>query len=216
MSVVADFSVPAAAFCLGDALGDVPTATAELERVVAQSPMHVIPFVWFVDTDREAIDAALAEDPTVKNANITDSFEKTHLYHIDWASVVDERLRIILDHEGVVLEARGAVDKWRLWVRFASRDYFSEFQDHFSEFGEITLHQITTQQTPGGIQYGVTAKQREALLAAFDAGYFDTPRAVTAEDVAQQLDISQQSVSQRLRRGTNRLIEYTLDRHRDV
>lgn len=213
MSVVANFSVPARAFCLGESLEAVPTATVELDRVVAHSPTHVMPFVWIIGTDRENFDAALAEDPTVENANVTDSFEETHLYHIDWASVVDERLSIILDHGGVVLEARGAGEKWRLWVRFDSREYFSEFRDHFSEFGEVTLHKITSPNTPGGVQYGVTTKQREALLTAFDAGYYDMPRTATGEEIAQELGISQQSVSRRLRRGINSLIKYTLDRH---
>lgn len=215
MSVVADFSVPAEAFCLGNTLEAVPTATAELDRVVAHSPNHVMPFVWVIDTDRETFDAALAEDSTVSSSSVSDSFEGTYLYHMDWAPVVEERLGVVLDHHGVILEARGTGGGWRLWVRFGSREDFSGFSDHFGEFGEVTLHRMTSQETPGGVNYGVTAKQREALLAAFDAGYFDTPRAATGDEVAEQLGITQQSVSRRLRRGIDTLIEFTLDRHRD-
>lgn len=215
MSVVADFSVPADAFCLGSALNAVPAMTVELDRVVAHSPDHVMPFVWVIDADRAAVDAAVAEDSTVESADVTDSFEDVHLYHVDWADVVAERLHTILDHDGVALEARGRGDKWRLLVRFSSREHFSTFRDHFRAFGEVTLHQMTSAQTPGGVQYGVSAKQREALLAAYDSGYYDTPSASTGEDVARQLGVTQQSVSRRLRRGVRSLIENTLDRHRD-
>lgn len=215
MSVVADFSVPTDAFCLGEALRAIPSATAELDRVVAHSPNHVMPFVWIVDTDREVFETAVADDPTVKTADVTDSFDDTHLFQFDWADIVGQRLQTILDHDGVVLEARGTGDGWRLWVRFGSREYFSVFRDHFREFGDVILHQITAPQAPGGAQYGVSPKQREALLAAYDAGYYDTSNSATGEELAQQLGITQQSVSRRLRRGVHTLIENTLDRQRD-
>lgn len=215
MSIVADFGVPADAFCLGETLAAVPSATAELDRVVAHSPDHVMPFVWIVDADRAAVDAAVVEDPTVEAATVTDAFEDAYLYQFDWADVVAERLHAVLDHDGVVLEARGAGDGWRLRVRFGSREHFSVFREHFRQFGAVTLHQLTSPRTPGGVQYGVSDKQREALLVAFDAGYYDNPSAATGEDVARQLGITQQSVSRRLRRGTTALVEHTLGRHRD-
>lgn len=214
MSIVADFSVPAEAFCLGDSLATVPEATAELDRVVAHSPAHVMPFVWVLDTDLNAFADAVVEDPTVEQAEVTDSFEAAHLFQFYWADIVSKRLQLILDHNGVVLEARGAGDQWRLWVRFGDQENFSEFQDHFQEFGEVTLHRLTSPQMPGTFQYGVSAKQREALLAAYDLGYYDTPSAVNGADIADQLEITQQAVSERLQRGAKTLIKNTLDRHR--
>jgi hypothetical protein len=215
MSIVADFSVPADAFCLGEALAAVPTATAELDRVVAHSPDHVMPFVWITNTDRGTFDEAVAGDSTVESAEVTDSFEDSHLYQFDWGDVVGERLHAILDHDGVVLEARGTDDEWRLRVRFGSREHFSEFRGHFERFGDVTLHTIQTSPTPGGVAYGVSPKQREALLAAYDAGYYDTPSATTGAELARELGITQQSVSRRLRRGINALIGNTLGRNRE-
>ncbi|MFB6165899.1 MAG: bacterio-opsin activator domain-containing protein [Haloarculaceae archaeon] len=215
MSVVADFSVPAEAFCLGDALAAVPEATAELDRLVAHSPKYVMPFVWILDADCEAFAAAAAADPTVADAEVTDSFDDANLFQITWADEVAERLQSVLDHEGVVLEARGSDGEWRLWVRFGSREHFSEFEAHFRRYGEVTLHQLSRPQIPGGEQYGVTSKQREALLAAYDAGYYETPSATSGEAIAADLGVSQQSVSNRLRRGVNALIENTLGRYRE-
>ena len=214
MSVVADFSVPADAFCLADSLQALPETTAELDGVVAHSPDHVMPFVWLVDAGREAFGAALAEDPTVEAAEVTDSFDDAHLYHVDWAEVVSERLHLILDHTGVVLEATGTGGEWRLLVRFSSREQFAGFQEHFEAFGTVELNRITSPRTPGGVTYGVSAKQREALLAALDAGYYDTPAAARGEEIAEALGVTQQAISTRLRRGTATLVENTLDRHR--
>jgi hypothetical protein len=215
MSIVADFSVPAEAFCLGDALDAAPEATAELDRLVAHSPRYVMPFVWILGTGRETFDAAVADDPTVADATVSDSFDDALLYQFTWADVVSDRLDTILDHEGVILEARGSGDEWRLLVRFGSRDHFADFQEHFRQFGPVSLHQLKPPRAPGGVTYGITAKQREALLAAYDAGYYATPSTATGEELARQLGVSQQSVSRRLRRGINTLLENTIDRHRD-
>jgi hypothetical protein len=170
-SIVADFDVPADAFCLAETLRAVPDATVELDRTVAHSPKHVMPFVWVADAERTALDTALADDPSVETADVTDSFDSTHLYHVAWADVVGERLHLILDHEGVVLDARGSGDGWRLQVRFASRDHFSEFRDHFAEFGKAAVRRVTSPPRPGDGSYGLSNKQREALLAAHEAGY---------------------------------------------
>lgn len=215
MSIVADFSVPAEAFCLGEALASVPAATVELDRLVAHSPDHVMPFMWVLDTDRDAFDAAVTEDPTVVAADVTDSFDDADLYQFTWADVVGERLQVILDHGGVVLEARGSGDEWRLRVRFGSREHFDDFRDHFAQFGELTLNRLRSPQTPDNEQYGVSAEQREALLAAHEGGYYENPSETTGEELAQRLGITQQSVSQRLRRGVAALIENTIARHRN-
>lgn len=215
MSLVAEFSVPTDAFCLGDTLAAVPSATVELDRLVAHSPDYVIPFLWVLDADQDPFEAALADDPTVETATVTDSFGDADLYQVTWADIVSDRLAAILDHEGTVLEARGTSEEWHFWVRFGSRDHFAAFQDYFQQFGEITLHQLTAPKTPGGVTYGVSTKQREALLAAYDAGYYANPSETTGESLAQDLGISQQSFSRRVRRGVTTLIEHTIVRHRD-
>jgi hypothetical protein len=215
MSIVAEFDVPTAAFCLETTLAACPDATVELDGLVAHSPDHVMPFVWVLDADRGVFEAAAADDPTVEAAEVTDSFDDTYLYQFTWADVVSTRLHVILDHDGVVLEARGRDDTWHLAVRFGSREHFSEFRDHFSQYGEVTLQKLTPTNALGDGQYGVSSKQREALLAAYDAGYYGVPSETPGEDVARELDISQQAFSRRLKRGTTALLENTLVRQRD-
>lgn len=215
MSVVAEYSLPVEAFCLGETLRSVPAATVELDRLVAYSPDYVIPFLWVMNTDRETFDAAVTDDSTVDEAEVSDSFDETYLYQMSWAEIVSERLQVILDHEGIILEARGSGEEWRFEVRFGSRDHFSDFREHFAEFGDVTLHQLRPPATPGDLSYGISTKQRKALLAAYDAGYYDTPSTANGTEVARQLDITQQALSARLKRGIATLIETTLGRQRD-
>jgi hypothetical protein len=53
---------------------------------------------------------------------------------------------------------------------------------------------------------GLTAAQREAIRAAADRGYFKVPREVSLKELAEQLGVSEQAVSQRLRRGLGNLV----------
>lgn len=57
---------------------------------------------------------------------------------------------------------------------------------------------------------GLTDNQREALLFALEAGYFEEPRDVTLGEVATGLGISQPAASGLLRRGVKRLIVSSL------
>jgi predicted DNA binding protein len=61
-----------------------------------------------------------------------------------------------------------------------------------------------------GEGFELTDTQREALVLAYERGYFDSPRESSLEAVAEELGITQQSLSSRLRRGHRRLIENTL------
>jgi predicted DNA binding protein/PAS domain-containing protein len=53
----------------------------------------------------------------------------------------------------------------------------------------------------------MTERQREALEAAYRAGYFDWPRESTAEDVAESLDITAPTLHGHLRKGEHQLLE---------
>lgn len=50
-------------------------------------------------------------------------------------------------------------------------------------------------------RWDLTTGQAEALESAYEMGYFEVPKAVTAADVAGELDISQSAFLERLRRG---------------
>jgi predicted DNA binding protein len=56
----------------------------------------------------------------------------------------------------------------------------------------------------------LTRAQREALGLAFDRGYFDVPRDGSLDEMATNLDISPQALSDRLRRGQRNLLEVAL------
>ena len=59
-------------------------------------------------------------------------------------------------------------------------------------------------------EYALNETQHEALIAAVETGYFDIPRESTLDDLAAELDITHQVLSERLHRGHKTLIENAL------
>ncbi|MFW6383916.1 MAG: helix-turn-helix domain-containing protein [Halodesulfurarchaeum sp.] len=57
----------------------------------------------------------------------------------------------------------------------------------------------------------MTAKRREALLAAMEAGYYENPRETTIEELAADLDISGSAFGTRLRKAEAGLVDQLRD-----
>ncbi|MFC7141315.1 helix-turn-helix domain-containing protein [Halosimplex aquaticum] len=212
MSVVGEFTVPAEAFALGESLDVDPSLTVEFDRLVAHSRDWIMPFLWVSAPEDafEPFEEALAGDPSVEAFEATDAFPGARLYKMTWCREVARVVDLVLDHEGAILEATGQSGEWRLRVRFGDRERLGQFHAHFKNSGDVALHQLFSPSEPHSGTFNLTPKQRDALLAAYDAGYFETPRGATATELAEGFGISQQAFSQRLDRGIDRLVEDAL------
>jgi predicted DNA binding protein len=58
--------------------------------------------------------------------------------------------------------------------------------------------------------HGLTEKQHRALTLALDAGYYEVPRRANAVQLAEELDISHQSLSEQLRRAHGTVVTDTV------
>ncbi len=58
---------------------------------------------------------------------------------------------------------------------------------------------------------GLTAPQQEAIAEAYRQGYYDVPREISLEELANEFEISHQSLSERLRRANRVLAGELLD-----
>jgi predicted DNA binding protein/GAF domain-containing protein len=65
----------------------------------------------------------------------------------------------------------------------------------------------------GSVFDDLTDRQREALEAAYRAGYFDWPRESTAEDVAESMAISSPTLHAHLRKAQNEVLDEVFDEH---
>lgn len=211
MSLFGEFQVPAHAFALHETLAALPEVRIEVERVVAMDSL-LAPYFWISTGDVEAFETAAADDPSVRRLRRLDSFEETALYRAEWTDNVESIVYATTRIDGVVLEAVGTIGGWRFQLRFDGHDQLRAFQQHCAETGVdfelLRLHELS--QPLSGEQYGLTDRQSEALRTAWELGYFDSPRIAPLAKIAAELDITQQSLSDLLRRGHHALIESTL------
>ena len=80
-----------------------------------------------------------------------------------------------------------------------------ECRDRGRNFAVRRLDRSATDADPATDRHGLTARQREVLTTAIDAGFFATPRETALADPAADLDISDQTVSDHLRRAPSKI-----------
>lgn len=209
--LIASFRLDPGAVALEETFQRLPGLVVEVERIAAHSTESTMPCIWARGVDFDALDEALAADPSVAAVIEARAFAEAKYYQIDWSESVERRVDAFIDHEASVLEAEATANGWQLRIRFVTRDQFDDF-GAFLAGGDhgFDLLDLTETETPRR-QYGeLTAAQREALVTASERGYFEIPRGITTRELAAELDVSHQALSERLRRATGNLVDSTV------
>lgn len=210
MATVMEFTTPAEEFPLGSVFDTLPDVTVELERLIPDEQL-LIPYFWVRGAEAEDIEAAFAAHAGVVEINLIDTVEDQYLLRAEWETDYFGILSALAAAEIVVLSGIGRKGGWTFEVRGEDRDDISEFradcQKHDIQIEIVSVHSLLPIQ---GEDHELTVKQREAILLAYEKGYFDSPRSTSLGEVAAELGITQQSLSSRLRRGFSQLVYMTL------
>jgi len=210
MATVMEFRSPADEFPLGTVFETLPGAAVELERLIPQEAF-VVPYFWVRGAEAEDIEAAFGSHTGVSGVALVDSVDDEYLLRAEWDRGYEGILTALAETNLSVLSATGTEGGWEFEVRGESRTDIGDFrtycQDHDIPIEITAVHALLAVEDEG---YELTDTQREALVLAYERGYFDSPRRASLADVAEELDISQQSLSSRLRRGHKRLVGATL------
>lgn len=204
-------TLPASDFALSEAFSVAPDATFECERIIETGSETVMPLLWARGVDRETVEQGFERDHSVDGFERLASFEDEGLYRMTWIRRVRLVLQILSSTRATVLDAVGDNGQWTLRIMYPQRSELSETNEfceqHRLSFSVERIRELSDEVVG---QYGLTDEQFDALTIACEAGYFDVPRAVDLDDLATELGISHQALSERLRRGHEVLIEETL------
>jgi len=212
MSVVAEVAVPAGSVAMDETLAAAPETVVEIERVVAHPDGRLTPYFW-VHGDLDAFEGALDDDPTIEEARRLDTHESEALYRAAWPAGVESVATAVVETGGTLVSATGQRGGWGLSVRFEDPGQLPSFSTYCERHGvDYEVQRVYRSEAAGEPdRFGVTEKQREALVAALDAGFYEVPPEATMSDLADSLGVSQQAVSKRLRRGHGNLVADVLD-----
>lgn len=198
------------------ALADTIRSLSDVEIGVvsdaATDPDHDVYFFWFETGDFERVESALAADHTVETFSTIFENDDRRTYRIEYTPRAKLISPPLAEVGGITRDARSHLNGWLLELQFQDHAGVFELSDYVTEEG-IRLDILELQQTEETHEepdFGLTDRQREALLAAYVNGYYDEPRDASLESLATLLDISPSAVSGRLRRGSARLVEEVL------
>ena len=207
MDVFVEFTVGAADFAFGDALTAAPDVSVSFERVVPASADE-LPYVWVTGPDVDAFEDAVGRDARADLTRLT-AVSDSRLYEVAWTEV-PPLLHALTACDGVMLEVN-ADRRWFFRVRFPDHDVVSSFYDRLPDVDlEVDRVRTLTDEFERDARYGLTPEQREAVAMAFDRGYFSTPRETTLSALADELGISQQALSDHVRRANEKILRRVL------
>lgn len=211
MSVIVEFRVSSAQFELGQILSVEGNSTVELERLVPLGEATV-PLFWIHNSSRDSFVEGVRGHPSVEETRVVDVFDDRTLFTLKWDAKRDRLIAALRANDGQVSSAVGTSASWKMEVRFPSHEALSAFSTAAADAGvDLEVIRVYNPSEPD-VQpwYGLTEPQFEALTLAIRQGYYDIPRGCTTKELADELGISGQAVTERLRRAIVALVTYTL------
>lgn len=211
MSTILEFTIAPDDFELGRVLAGQEAGRIELERIIPAGNV-IIPFFWVSGGEKQVLEADVVRSDYIENLTAIEEVGDQTLYRVEWTGKYEDLLEGINAADATILEAR-ADGKWFFRLRFLDHQRIADFYNFCTEKGlDIHVERVYSllEESEQGRLLDLTPEQRDALVLALESGYFDTPRKTTMSDLAAELGISQQSFSDRLRRGNEKVLRNVL------
>ncbi len=209
MTTIAEITITAADFALAETCQSNSDLELRVESVVGEG-QQTMPLVWFSSTERDELETALTNDPTVTSFRqlLTSSDGAEWLYRLEYDSAVADRCHCVFEHDGSILDAQVSDGQWTLRLLFPRRESLSSAMEAIERHDVVVdVRRMVEAGRNADLEAtaALTEPQREAIAEAYQQGYYDVPREISLEELARELNISHQALSERLRRA-NRVL----------
>ena len=217
MSFIAEYTLQTP-FLL-EALEATPDMMVQIETLHADSVGSSKVILWAWGDDFQTFERSLDTDSTIREYNCLTKFEEQRLYRIIPSEEGEEVFTYhpMTEHDIISLHEIGNCEGLTIRARFPGRAALTAYREFCQEKGLTfqlqTLYQENQYVGDNEIQqpHGLTPSQREVLQISLEQGYFAIPRQSTLEEIADELDVSVQAVSTRLRRALEKLLQNTVE-----
>lgn len=196
---------------LRESFDAVPGATVTQEQFDAVDESNVRLLVWVEGDDLGEFRGAMAEDPSVDGVDELTDVGERRLYQLQLspegtrASVYPKLSEV----GGVVRSMEGGQDGWTCTAMFPDKDALGALRSFLRE-QDATFTLNTLFSEPGSFEESeirLTDEQQSTVHRALEGGYYDIPRETQLTELSDELDISHQACSERLRRAHESLAE---------
>jgi predicted DNA binding protein len=148
----------------------------------------------------------------IEDVEVIEESDGSVLYHLRWSPGDSGFLDAIAETSGALTSARATDDNWSCTIRFRDHSRVSEFKSLCdSNDVAVSLRSIGHGVEDSAPEGPLTPAQRETLKLAIEKGYFSIPRDTTLSGLADELGVSDQATSERIRRGIETLLTRRLE-----
>ncbi|MFC4987858.1 helix-turn-helix domain-containing protein [Saliphagus infecundisoli] len=215
MTMVTKFSVPIEDVMLSETFSRLPDLQIRVKRIVADGSTRILPLVWLTGGSKREIEAALTDDTSVEGFRclLQGDEDSEWLYHLEYGADSETLFSTIFANDGTILDAACSASNWTFRLLFPDRSLLSETVPTLESQGlrvDIT-RLMEAERKIDLMTTTLTEAQEEAIRAAYELGYYDVPRRISLEDLATELEISHQALSERLRRANKVLASERID-----
>lgn len=191
--------------------------TAESQPLRSSERSGPIMFYSVADCDFDAFESALETDHTVDEWAVTTAFPNCRAYQIYHSSAAKFTTPEIADLGLQVLSIRSADRGWHFQLHAPDRERLGDYWQ-FCREEDVRWNLVKLYSTGPKARsiYGdrpeipLTDRQREVARTAARMGYYD-PDGASAEEVADELDISTSTLSTHLRRIMEKVFRRLFD-----
>lgn len=216
----AEFRLSSSSLPLTGLASSIPNGRIQLDELVGVD--HAVLLCWIEADSAESVEAALDAEVSIAGWTLLETARDRRLYRLRMAEAVEVRPPVFEEFiaRGVTpIHATITGDGCLMRARFPDRRTLKEYREACDDRGRSFtlegLYRPTTDPEDGGLSLaGLTPKQREAMLLAYEEGYYDLPRGTNLAALSDCLDISRRSLSDRLRRAERELVATAITNER--
>ena len=203
----ARFTLPAEGFALADLFERIPDARVKCDSAVANPDDHAL-LVVETDGRKRTIDAALRSDLGVAAIECFGERGDSWTYRVTWKGHPRRLIQQLVAADVTLLSMRGRGGDWKLRLLTPDREGIARADEIMDDLDcKADCRRITLADGDRSNRSGLTDNQRETLVKAFEMGYYNIPPDVSAKELANDLGISHQALSERFRRAYSQLVK---------
>ncbi|WP_254761793.1 helix-turn-helix domain-containing protein [Natrinema marinum] len=146
----------------------------------------------------------LPNDPSLRSFEILSTLPERRLFRVTLSPEGERGLTYVdaIDVGVTLLDIEASGNETRYRAQVPSRNALSQYRQRCEERGlSFDLRRLYRSNADATERHGLTPRQRDVLRRALEAGYFEVPREISTEELAEEFDISSQALSALLRRG---------------
>ena len=197
---------------LGHTVRTLPEVDIGVIPDAGTDPEHNVYFFWVEAHDFDAVEGVLSEDRTVAEFARISEMAARYTYRIEYSDRAKLISPAITELDGIMLESESQSAGWLVRLLLPDHGTLYHLNEYADERGiEFEVREIhQSDLAEDHFEFALTESQTEALVSAYEHGYYDEPRETSLEELGTVLGISRTAVSGRLRRASGQLVAQSL------